>query len=151
MPAHVTALYPFRPLQSLDEAVMLGLKQLIAGLPALDVSFGAIGRFPGVRWLAPEPREPIDRLTQALVAAFPDCLPYRGEFSDPVPHLTFAVGDEALLSQVENEVAAGLSAPIQARIEDCCLFQFTEGRWREAARFAFGRAPERAPAQNSIG
>lgn len=138
MPAHVTALYPFRPLQSLDEAVMSQLERLIGALPQLEISFGAIGRFPGVRWLAPAPRAPIDRLTQALVAAFPDCPPYQGKFAEPIPHLTFAIGDEAGLGEIEAEVAARLGAPIRARIESCALFQFTDGRWRPAARFAFG-------------
>jgi len=138
MPAHVTALYPFRPLQSLDDGVMQRVERLIGGLPAFDLSFGAVGRFPGVRWLAPEPRAPIDWLTRTLVEAFPDCPPYGGKVSDPIPHLTFAIGEEAVLSQVEAEVAARLTAPIRARIEDCRLFQFTGGRWRETRRFPFG-------------
>ena len=138
MPAHVTVLYPFRPLARVDDAVLGQLERLIGGRPALDVSFSTIGRFSGVRWLAPEPRGPIDELTQALVAAFPDCLPYRGKVADPVPHLTFAIGPEVVIDKVEAELAARLTAPIRARIDSCRLYQFTEDRWREAAAFPFG-------------
>jgi hypothetical protein len=138
MPAHVTVLYPFRPLARIDDAVLGELERLIGTHPALDLSFRKIGRFSGVRWLAPEPREPIDRLTEALVAAFPDCLPYRGKVSDPVPHLTFAIGPEAVIDKVEAELTARLTAPIHARIDSCRLYQFSEDRWREAAVFPFG-------------
>jgi hypothetical protein len=138
MPAHVTVLYPFRPLGRIDDGTLLQLERLIAGHPALELSFSAIGRFSGVRWLAPEPRAPIDRLTQALVAAFPDCPPYRGKLPDPTPHLTFALGRETTLGAVEAEMQARLQAPIRARIDSCRLFRFTDDRWQEAARFGFG-------------
>jgi len=138
VPAHITVLYPFRPLERLDDAAMGQAERLIGDLPAIDISFRAVGRFPGVLYLAPEPRAPIDRLTQALAAAFPDCPPYGGKFPDPIPHLTFALGDETVLDGVELEMRTRLRAPIRARIDSCSLFKFADDRWREAARFGFG-------------
>ena len=138
MPAHVTVLYPFRPLARIDAATLAQLERLIAAHPAMELSFAAVGRFSGVRWLAPEPREPIDRLTEALAAAFPDCPPYRGKVVDPVPHLTFAIGREAALDGVEAEIAARLRTPIRARVDSCRLFQFADDRWQELRRFPFG-------------
>jgi len=82
VPAHITALYPFRRSGEIDEAVRARLGEVLARTAAMDLSFAAVGRFPGVRWLAPEPRGLLDQLTRTLVQAFPDCQPMRA--SSPI-------------------------------------------------------------------
>jgi 2'-5' RNA ligase len=137
MPAHVTALYPFRVWEQIDPDALSKLERLFGDITPFDLTFAAIGRFPGVRWLAPEPRARIDALTNAVAGAFPDCKPYGGAFADPTPHLTFAIGDEAVIDAVERAVKAGLVQPIRNRAENCVLYAFTEVGWREHARFRF--------------
>ncbi len=139
VPAHVTVLYPFRPSEQIDAAVEARLTEIFRGIPAFDVSLLVIARFPGVLWLAPEPRAPIDALTRACVAAFPDCPPYGGAFADPAPHLTVAIQEkEARLDQAEARLRSRLSRPLRAHIGAVCLFENTAEGWREKARFPLG-------------
>ena len=85
VPAHVTVLYPFRSV--VDDIAADAVGEIAAGVPAFDVVFTTLARFPGeVVYLVPEPAEPFRRLTAATAAAFPDCPPYGGAIVDPVPH-----------------------------------------------------------------
>jgi hypothetical protein len=129
MPAHVTVLYPFREWETIDRPVLLSLGCLHREVLPMELAFSTVGRFPGVRWLCPEPRAPIDWLTQAIVRAFPDCPPYGGEIADPTPHLTFAIGDETVLDEVERELVGRIMEPIRGCIEASSLFAFSVGRW----------------------
>ena len=148
MPAHVTLLHPFRRTDRIGPATLEALQAVFAAAPPFELSFSRTGRFPGVLWLAPEPREPLDALAGALAAAFTDCPPYGGRFADPVPHLTVAKGEEAALASVERELARRLARPVTARAAHGSLFAFDRG-WREIARFPLGAAaadPLDAPA-----
>ena len=69
VPAHVTVLYPFRSMVDYRVADVVG--GLAADVPAFDVEFAALARFPGeVVYLAPVPATPFRRLT-ARVASTP--------------------------------------------------------------------------------
>jgi 2'-5' RNA ligase len=139
VPAHITALYPFRPWEAVDAAVIERLEGVFRRAEPFDLSFRAAARFPGVLWLAPEPREPIDALTGALVETFPDCPPYGGRFDDPVPHLTVAIhGNEGVLDKAEARLARQLVRPFSARVESCALYAEAGGRWSERLRFRLG-------------
>jgi 2'-5' RNA ligase len=137
MPAHVTVLYPFRTWEQIDADALTKLERLFGDIAPFDLTFAAIGRFAGVRWLAPEPRARIDALTKSAAGAFPDCKPYGGAFADPAPHLTFAIGEDTAIDAVERAVQAGLVQPIRSRVENCVLYAFTDDGWREQARFCF--------------
>ncbi len=148
MPAHLTLLYPFRRSGRIEPATLETLQALFAALPAFDLAFRRVDRFPGVLWLAPEPRAPVDALTHALAEAFPDCPPYGGKFAEPVPHLTVAMGEDSTLGPVEQEMTRRLARPVTARVTRASLFAFDRG-WREIARFPLGAAaadPLDAPA-----
>src|SRR5687768_15961678 len=91
VPDHVTVLYPFRSV--IDDIAADAIAEIAASVPAFDVVFTTLGRFPGeVVYLVPEPAEPFLRLTAAAAASFPDRPPYGGAILDPIPHLTVADG-----------------------------------------------------------
>src|SRR5436305_14446142 len=78
IPAHVTLLFPFRPAERVDDALLAELRALFAAVAPFDVEFPRIGRFAEVAWLAPEPAEPFVALTETRVARFPEHPPYGG-------------------------------------------------------------------------
>lgn len=90
IPAHVTLLVPFMPQSELTDVVRSTLSRIIATEPVFTVTFPSVARWPNVVYLPPEPDEPFRRLTAALVAAFPEYLPYEGKHEAVVPHLTVA-------------------------------------------------------------
>jgi hypothetical protein len=137
VPAHVTVLYPFRSV--VDDLVADVVAELAGGVPAFDVTFAALARFPGeVVYLVPDPAEPFRRMTAGSVASFPDCPPYGGTIPDPIPHLTVADGvDVATAVALEAEVRPGL--PITARVERLTLIaQDATGRWVSVRHWPLG-------------
>jgi hypothetical protein len=139
VPAHVTVLYPFRSV--LDEGDAAAVGELAAAVPAFDVTFATLARFPGdVVYLAPDPAEPFRLLTAAAIASFPDCPPYGGTISDPVPHLTVADGvDDATADALDAEVRLGL--PITCRVEQLTLMAGNaNGRWDVVRHWPLGSA-----------
>jgi 2'-5' RNA ligase len=90
IPAHVTLLYPFMPVDGLKDDVRRTVEGIVAREPVFTVSFRSVARWPNVVYLPPEPAEPFRRLTAALAAAFPDYPPYEGEYEEVLPHLTVA-------------------------------------------------------------
>jgi len=142
MPAHITVLFPFRPLDSIDEACVARLGSIFAASGPLRLTLSHTARFPGALWLAPEPAEPIARLTNTLAAAFPDCPPYGGAFPDPIPHLTVAIGEEPLLEGIASQLAGALAAPIRSHVTECTLFARQPEGWREARRFPLSGASQ---------
>ena len=139
VPAHVTVLYPFRVLEQIDGETLARLQDICRRTPAFELAFLRTGRFPGVLWLAPEPRAPIDALAALLVEAFPECPPYGGRHADPEPHLTVAIQpNEARLGRAERTLRRRLTRPVRARIESCALFALRPEGWREQHRFPLG-------------
>lgn len=128
VPAHVTLLYPFR--SEVDDIAIGEIAEIAARITAFDVAFAHLGDFPdGVVYLAPSPSEPFHRLIAAVMTSFPDCPPYSGAISDPVPHLTVAGGVDATTATVlERALRPGL--PVTARVERISLIgQDEAARW----------------------
>ena len=86
-------------------------------MPAADVTFVRCRRWPRVAWLEPEPDQHVRDLTARVAARWPEHPPYAGTIADPVPHLTVAEGDDAVLDLAEREVEPGL--PFAARATGC--------------------------------
>lgn len=132
VPAHVTVLYPFLPPERIDDTVLVELRGILAGMPGFTVTFRRVGWFgDGVVWLAPEPDRPFRDLTAALWQRFPESPPYRGEFTEVVPHLT--IGHDAgrqTLAQAAGAVQPHL--PITATVTGVRLIVGESGRipWR---------------------
>jgi 2'-5' RNA ligase len=90
VPAHVTLLSPFMPVDGLSDEVRRTVSRIIAAEPSFTVSFREIARFPNVVYLPPEPADPFRRMTAAIADEFPDYPPYEGVYDDVVPHMTVA-------------------------------------------------------------
>ena len=118
---HVTLLYPWVPAPATD-AQAERLQTALRGATPFEMSFQQAGRFPGVLWLAPEPRDTVLRLMHAVAAAFPETPAYGGQFTHPEPHLTVAKGSAAVLDAIQTEVQAqldrtgGLHVPVHSAV-----------------------------------
>lgn len=102
VPAHITILFPFIPLEQLD-AVAVRLRQLYADFPPFDVTLDGYGNFPTTTYLNITDPTPIKALFQRVHAAYPQYPPYRGTFGadDITPHMT--VGE--FTSEIERAAA----------------------------------------------
>jgi 2'-5' RNA ligase len=104
----------------------------LAPFSPFDVTFARFGRFPVASWLAPEPCEPFVAMTEAVMAAFPGYLPYGGEFSEIVPHLTVA---QERIDEMEASIEPLL--PLRGRAEAVVLYEHVSGmHWRNVHSFA---------------
>lgn len=137
VPTHVTVLFPWLPIASVDEAALAGLRDLAAGLPAFDARLVGVGRFPELAWLAPSPSEPFVELTRAVCRRWPEHPPYEGRFDEPIPHLTIADGQpDDVLDAVAAQVFPRL--PIDFRADALTVLTFDGAGWRELARMPLG-------------
>src|SRR3954453_20997311 len=122
LPPHVTVLIPC-------PGEIPAITEVLAPFDQFDVTFTRLDRFPGTLWLAPEPSEPFVAMTEALVARWPECLPYGGVFSRVTPHLTVAQRE---LEDATEALAPLL--PLQSRVESILLLeQVQDDHWREIA------------------
>ena len=141
VPAHVTVLHPFKPIDGLTPAVLARLRQVCAMLPRFGFDLRRVGRFDGaVVYLAPEPAEPFRAMTRALAEHFPDCPPYGGVHADIVPHLTVAHTSSALaLDRVATDLARRLNPGIYAEARAVTLLARSAGRWHPHSALPLGR------------
>jgi 2'-5' RNA ligase len=141
VPAHVTLLFPFRPVALVDDALLAELRELFAGAVKFDVEFRSVGLFDEVAYLAPEPAEPFLELTQALVERYPEHPPYGEEaFDQIVPHLTIVNRSPP---QLLDEVASALvhKLPIRVAVREATLLEEGEdGVWRPRLAFPLSGA-----------
>ena len=140
VPAHVTLLFPFHTLDQLDPADLADLTTLFSSTPSIRATFGAVGRFPEVVYLAPEPRAWFVRLTEALSGRF-GLLPYGGIHGEIVPHLTVAQhADAAVLAEIGVSLADHL--PIETDVREVWLMEESpDGRWGRTATFTLAPRP----------
>src|SRR6188768_3326789 len=76
IPAHITLLFPFRPVHWLGDDTVAELAAFFGAVPATRFLLTRVGRFrAGVLYLAPEPTAPFVDLTRQLSTRF-DLLPY---------------------------------------------------------------------------
>jgi hypothetical protein len=145
MPAHITLLYPFKPCDAIDAAVLDDLRDCFTDFAPIGFRLGAIRRFPvEVLYLAPEPAEPFRELTSAIWDRYPETPPYGGKWADIVPHLSVAsVADERQLEAIANDFveAAREKLPIRATASEVALMDNRSGRWQVRAMFSLGSEP----------
>lgn len=73
-------------------------------------------------------------MTAAVVDRWPEAPPYGGRFSEVIPHLTVANGQEpSVLDAVEADLASRL--PVTTRVSSVQLLVFDGVVWRERADF----------------
>ncbi|SDT83239.1 2'-5' RNA ligase superfamily protein [Streptomyces sp. TLI_053] len=137
VPAHVTVLFPFLDGSRTDAHIHSVLADILGGPPAFDLRFERCGRFPEVLYLAPDPDTQLRRLTGAIADRWPEAPPYEGRFTDVMPHLTVAHGqEEAVLEEIEADLTPRL--PFTSRISSVELMVHDGTKWRERASFALG-------------
>ena len=141
VPAHVTALFPFKDPSQLGPVQLDTLSRLAANTERHRFALAAINEFPGVIYLQPSPDEWFRLLTRQLYAVFPDCPPYAGRIEDPQPHVTVGqFSDETDQQRVRQAFAAevGPALPLQCTATALSLFvSDSMGNWSVAARFPF--------------
>jgi hypothetical protein len=149
LPAHVSLLYPFLPVEQLDEHVTESLARIFETCIPFDLSFVHCVQKSGFLFLPPEPVIECRRLASALRRQWPDLVPYGGRFGpDPDPHLTIAMcADEARAASIQAETQDRL--PVAARMEHAWLVAF-EDQWTVRRTFAFRGAPAQPAANGAI-
>jgi 2'-5' RNA ligase len=144
MPPHITLLYPFKPLDEIDEGVLDDLHHCFTRFAPISFSLSSIRRFPAeVLYLAPEPDEPFRQLTSAIWDRYPQTPPYGGTWSDIVPHLSVAwLADKQQLDAIASEFVAASreKLPIRATASEVALMDNRSGQWQVRATFGLGRA-----------
>ena len=142
VPAHVTILYPFVLPGAITGEVIEAAAAAIASVPAFDCEFARTSWFgQEVLWLAPEPDAPFRALTSAVHAAFPECPPFGGIYSEVVPHLTIGArppGGPGRLEVAEAEVIPAL--PVRTRVSAAWLMTGTQtaASWHVIAEMPLG-------------
>lgn len=137
VPAHVTILFPFS--SELDPEREDQIRSLAASIEPFEMTFRAIGRFPGgVLHLVPEPIDRVRAVIRQAMDAFPDHPPYGGEITDPTPHLTIGMAlDDDTADRISAEIAPRL--PIRTRVDELTLLVTDdEGRWVSARGWPLG-------------
>ena len=132
MPAHITILFPFLSIERIGSAVLAELRLLFTEAQAVRVRFAALGSFPSVLYLKPEPAAPLLALTESVVGRWPEAPPYEGAFPEVVPHLTVATG---LADHAEIRVEVENDLPLDTVLTEASLLAFAAGRWSPVETF----------------
>jgi 2'-5' RNA ligase len=141
IPAHVTLLFPFVPLEKVDEPLLAELRELFGTQPAFSFSLTGLRGFPDqTLWLAPEPAEPFRRLTALICERYPDYPPYQGIHDEVIPHLTVTSGDVSLRDEVDAALTPRLPIAAEAH-EVTLLLEDESARWHSGARFPLEQRP----------
>jgi hypothetical protein len=138
LPPHVTALWPFLPVEALDDAAERRLGDLLAGAPAFSFALTRVAELADAAVLLPEPAAPFRALTSLLWDEWPECPPYGGAFDDIVPHLTVAIDPSAADRSAIEAALAPLLALEACAAEVLLVEETTSGALRERRRFTLG-------------
>jgi hypothetical protein len=138
LPPHVTALWPFLPVDAVDERVERRIEVLLAGVPAFSFALTRVAELADAAVLMPEPEAPFRSLTRLIWDEWPECPPYGGAFDDIAPHLTVAVDPSADdRAAIEQALAARL--PLACRASEVLLVEEAPaGPLHPRRRFALG-------------
>ncbi|MGQ0802695.1 MAG: 2'-5' RNA ligase family protein [Actinomycetota bacterium] len=135
--AHVTLLYPFAPVDTIDAETERTIGALVARFALFRFRLTELGRFPGNLHLVPEPTAVFVRMTEALAAHWPEYPPYGGAFATIVPHVTVAEDDALGLAD-----ALALALPLETVAEHVDLMvQDGDRQWSVRRRFRLGGEP----------
>lgn len=134
VPAHVTLLFPFVPAEEVDDGLLSELGDLFARQSVVRYSLPRVACFTDVAWLAPVPDGAFRELTRLIVERYADYPPYEGIHEEVIPHLTVAIGDRAVLEEVETALTPHLPIDAEAR-EVTLLIEDPSGHWQTGHRF----------------
>lgn len=137
MPAHATLLAPFLHGSQLTQDDAVAIRGALSSFRPFDCVLASFGWFEhiGCLYLEPEPREPFVRMSEALLAAYPEVeYPPEGA-TEIVPHVT--IGGH-LTAEQQDQIKQELSPhlPIRARADQVVLVERgDDGRWFDRERF----------------
>ena len=141
LPPHVTALWPFLPVDALDAAAELRLEELLAGAEPFAFALTRVATLADAAVLVPEPAGPFAALTRLLWDEWPECPPFGGAFDDIAPHVVVAI-DPSAADRAAIEAALTPRLPLAARAAEVLLVEETaSGALRERRRFTLGAGP----------
>lgn len=142
MPPHITILYPFVPPELFDDSAVDEVTRVLAAIAPVHYSLTSTEQFPGAIWLRPVPDRPFRALTRRLVEAFPDYLPYGGQYPDSIPHLTVAIEpDPATQASLYDRIDASIGdrLPIECTATAVSVFMTDDhGRWSKKTSVSLG-------------
>ena len=139
MPAHITVLYPFVQKSSLTTEVVARLRRTFLAFEPFTFELTEVEWFEErVVYLRPSPSATFQEMSQLLTDAFPNYKPYRGAFTEIVPHLTLAESaSPSKLRAAADSLAETL--PIHGHANAVCLMaQDTTGNWDVHTIFPLG-------------
>ncbi|MDE3130550.1 MAG: 2'-5' RNA ligase family protein [Acidobacteriota bacterium] len=137
VPPHITVIVPFLPRAELSEAGELPALRAICGAASrFEVRFARTARFPRVLYLVPEPAEPFVALSRALIARWPQIVPYADARKPIVPHLTVTTSRPPRVFDLVDDALAPL-LPSSVTLDAAQLYLFDGRRWTEQASLAF--------------
>jgi 2'-5' RNA ligase len=126
--AHITLLYPFKPVDLIDEDERRALRRILGGTRRQPISFERTSRFPGVLFLVPDRPSRFLHLIDALVERWPSWPPYGGAHAEVIPHATVTLGqEESALDEIEQALQARL--PLEVAATEACLITFDGTEW----------------------
>jgi hypothetical protein len=135
LPPHATALWPFLPVEALDDAGERRLEELLAGVPVFSFALTRVAELADAAVLLAEPAAPFRALTRLLWDEWPECPPYGGAFDDIAPHMTVAV-DPPVHEREAIEAALASQLPLPCRAAEVLLVEETPaGALRLRRRF----------------
>jgi len=140
VPPHVTLLFPFVPVTELRAPHRRALVEIAAKVEPFDVRFAAVGRFPGVVWLMPEPSARFSTLTEAIASRFPEYPPYEGAFDEVIPHLTLVESPTASLDEIAAAAQRHLPFTCHVAVMEL-LVEGPDERWHGHWRIQLGSRP----------
>jgi 2'-5' RNA ligase len=122
----VTILCPFIPPSQIGTDTIAALASMFGSEAPFSMRLASIGWFDHqVVYCVPQPEERFRRLTERVVAQWPDFPPYGGAYKEVVPHLT--VGDGAPLNDLRLAAAdVECRLPLHERVEAVHLMEGTD-------------------------
>lgn len=139
MAPHITLLVPFVPAPLLDDEAEARVLRALSTHEPFDYWLDRIERWPGgILYLAPQPSFHFVKLTEALMAEFPDYPPYDGAHEEVIPHATVAVSDDRrLLDRIAHDLEPKL--PIACRAASAELVERgADDRWSLRRSYPLG-------------
>jgi hypothetical protein len=111
LPAHVTILSPWIPLDEVNQKALDLCAGLAASMAERTVSFNKIGMKPGFIYLGSDEASSIEAICDAAKRTWPCLPPYAGKHKDLLAHITLALGD---MRPGDQEAIVGL-VPLPCR------------------------------------
>jgi len=138
VPAHVTVLFPFLPVDALTPEVLSALAGLAGTAPPFVARFGPVERREDMVWLVPSGQRPFLALTDAVFARWPDHPPYGGAHDELIAHLTLVESPDRGVRDAAW-AAATETGPFEAEVRELTVItENASGRWRTRWRLPMG-------------